>query len=71
VRHGRASAEEDSTRCKALVARYREAFQARFGHTNCAALRASGYGGGGTPCAVLVARAVDVLLPLLEAEEAR
>lgn len=70
VQHGRASAQEDNTRCKALTARYRQDFQAAFGHTICADLRASGYGGGGTPCSALVARAVEVLLPLLEAEEA-
>ncbi len=68
---GRASVQEDNTRCKALAARYREAFQAAFGHTICADLKASGYGWGGAPCSALVARAVEVLLPLLEAEDAR
>lgn len=68
---GRADAGTDHTRCKALAARYREEFQAAFGHTICADLRVSGYGGEGAPCSALVARAVEVLLPLLEAENAR
>ena len=66
AQRGRAALAADNTRCKALVARYREEFVATFGHTICADLRANGYGADGVPCHALVAQAVEVLLPLLE-----
>lgn len=66
---GRASLTEDNTACKALVARYREAFLERFGMTICGDLRSHGYGGDGIPCAVLVEQAVGVLLDVLAGAE--
>ncbi len=67
---GRASLAEESAPCKALAARYRQAFLERFGMTICGDLRSHGYGGDGIPCAVLVEQAVSVLLDVLaEAED--
>ncbi|NPV65758.1 MAG: C_GCAxxG_C_C family protein [Anaerolineae bacterium] len=63
--NGRANLIESNAACKALAARYREAFLARFGMTICSDLRSHGYGGGGIPCAVLVEQAVEVLLDVL------
>lgn len=68
---GRTSTAEDNTRCKALVARYRDAFEQHYGYTICSDLRANGWGGSGTPCRELVAQAVEIMLDVLaEAQEA-
>jgi C_GCAxxG_C_C family probable redox protein len=68
--HGRVLPDQDDSYCGELSARYRERFIQKFGTTRCADLRASGYGSDGEwPCSVLVERATQVLLEVLEDEE--
>jgi C_GCAxxG_C_C family probable redox protein len=67
--HGRTDAAASADRCRALVTRYRSQFESVFGATICSELRATRYGGGKTPCAVLVAEAAAVLLNVLADDE--
>ena len=70
ARCGRTEGQVDDARCQALTARFRAQFEARFGATQCAALRSLGYGADGTtPCRVLVGQATSLLLELLAGEE--
>ncbi|GAB4565801.1 MAG: hypothetical protein Kow0047_16650 [Anaerolineae bacterium] len=54
-------------RLRALIRRYREAFEAEIGPTQCAQLRAELYGPDRPqPCSALVQKAVRILLRLAE-----
>ena len=69
---GRVALNEDDQPALALVARYRERFLARFGHTQCAPLREAVHSPGGLgSCAVLVEQAAMILLELLAEVEPR
>ncbi len=68
AQRGRTDTAQDNRPSKELAARYREAFLEEFGMTVCADLRANGFGGDGIPCSTLVARAVPILLALLDEE---
>lgn len=65
--HGRVDPEEDDTRCQELVLKFRDSFRGRFSTLNCGELRQEDYGSGGRePCSVLVERAAQLLLDILE-----
>ena len=64
--YGRTSPAEDDENCQALVRRYRERFQARFGTIVCGELRASGYGSSARePCSTLVERSAAILIDVI------
>ena len=63
---GRESLDEDDQPALVLAARYRERFLAELGDTQCGRLREMLYAPGGLgSCALLVERAVTILLELL------
>ena len=68
---GRTDAAQDDDLAQSLAVRYRERFQARWGHTQCAAIREEVHApdGPGT-CAAVVEEAARILLDVLaEMEE--
>jgi C_GCAxxG_C_C family probable redox protein len=67
--YGRTRSDEDDSQCQKLAAEYRGRFAQELGATLCCDLRANGYGSGGTrPCSVLVERAANILLDVLNVE---
>jgi C_GCAxxG_C_C family probable redox protein len=65
--HGRTLPSEDDTECNRLACAFRDRFMQAFDTVRCFDLRASGYGSDGQwPCAVLIERAVGILLEVLE-----
>lgn len=67
--YGRTETGTDDSQAYRLASRFRERFGQELGSTNCGELRSSGYGGEGTPCAVLVERAARILLEVLVLED--
>ena len=67
-RFGRIHSGQGDRDAQVLAKRYRDRFLAEFGHTQCAALRAHVIlpSGGLGSCAVLVQRAAEILLSVLE-----
>ena len=64
--HGRTIPYEDDSLCQELVLRWRDRFARELGSVTCHALRSLGYGSqGAEPCSVLVGRAADILLGVL------
>jgi hypothetical protein len=65
--HGRTHPDEDDSECNRLVCCYQDRFVEALGTSRCFDLRASGYGSDGQwPCAVLVERAIHLLLEVLD-----
>ncbi len=67
--NGRTDSGDDKQRSYDPAAAYRERFKETFGTTICQELRDTAYGGDKTPCAVLVERAVLVLLDVLDGSD--
>ena len=64
--HGRTSWDEDDSLCQELVLTYRDRFARELGSVTCHELRSLGYGSQGVePCSLLVGRAADILLDVL------
>ena len=65
--YGRTNPKEDEQKCFQLVEAYRDSFNQVLGSISCSWLRAEKYGSNGIePCSVLVQRAADLLLDVLE-----
>jgi C_GCAxxG_C_C family probable redox protein len=65
--YGRTTPKEDDQECFQLVDTYKERFNQVLGSIYCPKLRAEKYGSGGIePCSVLVQKAAEVLLEVLE-----
>ena len=64
--HGRTSPFEDDSLCQEIVLIYRDRFARELGSVTCHELRSMGYGSHGIePCSMLVGRAADILLDVL------
>jgi C_GCAxxG_C_C family probable redox protein len=67
VLYGRSKDKEDDEVCQSLAAKYHEKFKESFETVNCGQLREEKYGSGGAePCSVLVERAAQILIDLLD-----
>jgi C_GCAxxG_C_C family probable redox protein len=64
---GRTSPNEDEGKCLYLVNKYRDLFDQKFNSIYCCQLRVEVYGSHNQiPCSVLVRRAANILLDLLD-----
>jgi Putative redox-active protein (C_GCAxxG_C_C) len=67
--YGRTALGQDDSVCQRTVARYLEQSARELGAARCANLKAIGYGSkDGTPCSILVERAVHVFFACLPQE---
>ena len=65
--HGRTSPQEDEAQCMMMVNNYRDSFTHRLGSVYCYELREHRYGSHNQePCSVLVTRAANILLEILD-----
>ena len=65
--HGRTSLKEDEAKCMKTVNNYRDRFAQGHGSVYCYKLRAERYGSHNQePCSMLVRRAANILLGLLD-----
>jgi hypothetical protein len=65
--YGRTDQGQEDELCQAKVAEYRERFLATFGTLTCGKLREEKYGSDGEePCSVLVERASNLILEVIE-----
>ncbi len=70
--YGRTQPDVDETMCYAKVRQYRDRFVGQLGSVTCSELRAEIYGSTKVePCSVLVERAVNILLGVLDEGSAR
>lgn len=68
--YGCSENEEDDEICQNLSSRYQEKFQEAFETLNCGKLREERYGSGGAePCSVLVERAAQVLMDVIDQQK--
>ncbi len=64
---GRSDPNQDDQKCFRLVEKYQNQFNQVIGSISCPQLRAEKYGSGGAePCSVLIQRAANILLDVLE-----
>ena len=65
--HGRISPQEDEDQCMLAVNQFRDRFAQTLGSVHCYELREEKYGSHNqAPCSVLVTRAADILLEILD-----
>jgi C_GCAxxG_C_C family probable redox protein len=65
--YGRSTQDQDDELCQAMVDEFRNRFRDQLSTINCSELREKKYGSGGDePCSVLVERASEILIEIIE-----